>query len=169
MRRVNEAGYPEDQARRMVMDRSLWETSGHWQNYRGEHVRDGIGEKRDYAIKPMNCPGHVQVFNHGLRSYRDLPLRLCRVRRLPPQRVVRRAARADARARFRAGRRTYFLHGRADSSRSRCAFNTLAMSDLQRFRLRTTSAIKLSLRPAAARRYGRDLGSRRSEGLRDAH
>src|SRR6476661_4393883 len=72
-RRVNDAGYLEIKTP-MVMDRSLWEASGHWQNYR-ENMFTTESEKRDYAIKPMNCPGHVQVFNHGLRSYRDLPLR----------------------------------------------------------------------------------------------
>jgi threonyl-tRNA synthetase len=59
----------------MIMDRSLWERSGHWQNY-AEHMFTTASENRDYAIKPMNCPGHIQIFNQGLRSYRDLPLRL---------------------------------------------------------------------------------------------
>ncbi|GLS91318.1 threonine--tRNA ligase [Psychromonas marina] len=58
-----------------ILDRSLWEKSGHWDKY-----KDGMfctcSENRDYAIKPMNCPGHVQIFNQGLKSYRDLPLRL---------------------------------------------------------------------------------------------
>jgi threonyl-tRNA synthetase len=58
-----------------VMDRSLWEKSGHWENYR-EHMFTTASENRDYAVKPMNCPGHVQIFNHALHSYRDLPLRL---------------------------------------------------------------------------------------------
>jgi threonyl-tRNA synthetase len=71
--RLRVAGYDEIKTP-MVMDRSLWEASGHWQNYR-ENMFTTESEKRDYAIKPMNCPGHVQVFNHGLRSYRDLPLR----------------------------------------------------------------------------------------------
>ncbi|MCB1889162.1 MAG: threonine--tRNA ligase [Rhodocyclaceae bacterium] len=75
MRRVlDEAGYQEVKTP-LVMDRSLWEKSGHWENYRKEMFTTE-SEKRDYAIKPMNCPGHVQIFNHGLRSYRDLPLRL---------------------------------------------------------------------------------------------
>jgi len=72
-RRVNGDGYLEIKTP-MIMDRSLWEASGHWQNYR-ENMFTTESEKRDYAIKPMNCPGHVQVFKHGLRSYRDLPLR----------------------------------------------------------------------------------------------
>ena len=58
-----------------VMDRSLWEKSGHWDNYR-ENMFTTASENRDYAVKPMNCPGHVQIFNNGLHSYRDLPLRL---------------------------------------------------------------------------------------------
>jgi len=58
-----------------VMDRSLWEKSGHWQNYR-DNMFVTSSENRDYAVKPMNCPGHVQIFNSGLHSYRDLPLRL---------------------------------------------------------------------------------------------
>lgn len=69
-----EAGYKEIRTP-MVMDRTLWEKSGHWENYH-ENMFTTESEKRDYAVKPMNCPGHVQVFNQGLRSYRDLPLRL---------------------------------------------------------------------------------------------
>ena len=58
-----------------IIDRSLWERSGHWENFR-ENMFTTNSESRDYAVKPMNCPGHVQVFNQGIRSYRDLPLRL---------------------------------------------------------------------------------------------
>ena len=58
-----------------VMDRVLWERSGHWENY-AEHMFTTKAEERDYAVKPMNCPGHVQIFNQGIKSYRDLPLRL---------------------------------------------------------------------------------------------
>ena len=72
--RLTDAGYQEVKTPQ-VMDRSLWEKSGHWDNYK-ENMFVTESEKRDYAIKPMNCPGHVQIFNHGLRSYRDLPLRL---------------------------------------------------------------------------------------------
>jgi len=57
-----------------ILDRSLWERSGHWENYK-DHMFSTASENRDYAVKPMNCPGHLQVFNSGLRSYRDLPLR----------------------------------------------------------------------------------------------
>ncbi|MFO1388928.1 threonine--tRNA ligase [Cellvibrio sp.] len=59
----------------LIMDRTLWEKSGHWENYR-ENMFTTESEKRDFAVKPMNCPGHIQIFNHGLRSHKDLPLRL---------------------------------------------------------------------------------------------
>lgn len=58
-----------------VMDKTLWEKSGHWQNYR-DNMFTTKSENRDYAVKPMNCPGHIQIFNSSLHSYRDLPLRL---------------------------------------------------------------------------------------------
>ena len=74
MRRVyQDNGYQEVRGP-MVLDRSLWERSGHWENYK-ENMFTTESEKRDFAIKPMNCPGHVQIFNSDLRSYRDLPLR----------------------------------------------------------------------------------------------
>jgi len=57
-----------------ILDRSLWERTGHWQNYR-ENMFTTESENRHYALKPMNCPGHVQIFKSDLRSYRDLPLR----------------------------------------------------------------------------------------------
>ena len=59
----------------LMMDRSLWEKSGHWDKY-AENMFTTESEKREYAIKPMNCPGHVQIFNQGLKSYRDLPLKM---------------------------------------------------------------------------------------------
>ena len=58
-----------------MMDRVLWEKTGHWQNY-GELMFTTQSENREYCVKPMNCPGHVQIFNQGLKSYRDLPLRM---------------------------------------------------------------------------------------------
>ena len=58
-----------------MMDRVLWEKTGHWENYK-EHMFTTSSENREYCIKPMNCPGHVQIFKQGLRSYRDLPLRM---------------------------------------------------------------------------------------------
>ena len=59
----------------IMLDKSLWEKSGHWEHYK-EHMFLTSSENREYAIKPMNCPGHVQIFNGKLRSYKDLPLRL---------------------------------------------------------------------------------------------
>jgi threonyl-tRNA synthetase len=74
MRRVyRDHGYLEVRTPQ-VLDRTLWEKSGHWQNYK-DNMFTTESEKHDFAIKPMNCPGHVQIFNAGLRSYRDLPLR----------------------------------------------------------------------------------------------
>ncbi|MBK8970507.1 MAG: hypothetical protein IPM37_03760 [Hahellaceae bacterium] len=58
-----------------VVERTLWERSGHWDKFRDDMFTTN-SEDRDYAIKPMNCPCHIQVFNQGLRSYRELPLRL---------------------------------------------------------------------------------------------
>jgi threonyl-tRNA synthetase len=75
MRRVfRENGYHEIRTPQ-ILDRSLWERSGHWENFR-ENMFTTQSESRDYAVKPMNCPGHIQVFNQGIKSYRDLPLRL---------------------------------------------------------------------------------------------
>jgi len=72
--RQNEYGYHEVHTPQ-ILDRSLWEKSGHWAKFR-EGMFFTQAEDHDYAIKPMNCPGHVQLFNQGLKSYRDLPLKL---------------------------------------------------------------------------------------------
>lgn len=71
---LNDNGYHEIRTPQ-VLDKALWERSGHWENFR-ENMFTTNAEERNFAIKPMNCPGHVQVFNQGLKSYRDLPLRL---------------------------------------------------------------------------------------------
>src|SRR6266704_3422240 len=74
MRRVyRDHGYLEVRCPQ-ILDRSLWEKSGHWENYK-ELMFTTESEKRDYAIKPMNCPGHVLIYSKGLHSYRELPLR----------------------------------------------------------------------------------------------
>jgi len=74
MRRIyHNHGYKEVRCPQ-ILDRSLWEKSGHWENYK-ENMFTTASENRDYAIKPMNCPGHVQVYNAALHSYRELPLR----------------------------------------------------------------------------------------------
>ncbi|MBK6744162.1 MAG: threonine--tRNA ligase [Hydrogenophilales bacterium] len=72
--KFREYGYDEVKTP-TIMDHTLWEKSGHWDNYR-ENMFVTASENRDYAVKPMNCPGHIQIFNNGLRSYRDLPMRL---------------------------------------------------------------------------------------------
>ncbi len=79
-RRLAEHGYDEVNAPQLL-DKSLWETSGHWGWYRenmfaAQSAGDEAEDKRWFAIKPMNCPGHVQIFKHGLKSYRDLPMKL---------------------------------------------------------------------------------------------
>jgi threonyl-tRNA synthetase len=71
---LRESGYQEVNTPQIV-DRSLWERSGHWDNF-GDLIFTTQSEDREYAIKPMNCPCHVQIYNQGLKSYRDLPLRL---------------------------------------------------------------------------------------------
>ena len=74
MRRVyQDNGYQEVKCPQ-ILDRTLWEKSGHWENFK-DNMFTTESEKHEYAIKPMNCPGHIQIFNTGLRSYRDLPLR----------------------------------------------------------------------------------------------
>lgn len=79
-RRLDDLGYQEVNAPQ-VLDNSLWETSGHWGWYRDNMFKvtvagDDTDDDRVFALKPMNCPGHVQIFKHGLKSYRDLPVRL---------------------------------------------------------------------------------------------
>ena len=76
MRKVNsDSGYEEINTPQ-ILDKSLWEKSGHWDKF-GDMIFSTHSEKRDYAVKPMSCPGHLQVFNQGLKSYRELPLKLC--------------------------------------------------------------------------------------------
>ena len=74
-RRQDVAGYVEVNTPD-IMDRALWETSGHWFNYKENMFLAQTQDDRDYALKPMNCPGHMMVYNHSLRSYRDLPVKI---------------------------------------------------------------------------------------------
>lgn len=79
-RRLDDLGYQEVNAPQ-VLDKSLWETSGHWGWYKENMFKvqsagDETEDERVFALKPMNCPGHVQIFKHGLKSYRDLPIKL---------------------------------------------------------------------------------------------
>lgn len=71
---LNQNGYQEVRTP-LILDKELWVRSGHWENFR-ENMFTTNSDDRDFAIKPMNCPGHVQIFNQGLRSYRELPIRL---------------------------------------------------------------------------------------------
>ena len=74
MRRVYQHENYQEVKAPQILDRGLWEKSGHWDNYK-ENMFTTESENRSYALKPMNCPGHVQIFNSGLHSYRELPLR----------------------------------------------------------------------------------------------
>jgi len=75
MRRVyRDNGYMEVRGPQ-ILDKSIWEKTGHWENYR-DNMFTTASENREYAVKPMNCPGHIQIYNKGVRSYRDLPYRL---------------------------------------------------------------------------------------------
>ena len=128
MRRRLAADYQEVSAPQ-VLDKHLWEISGHWGWYResmfmarpaGEDAE--AEDERIYALKPMNCPGHIQIFKNGLRSLSRTAAAPGRIRRGASLRAVRRAARRDARARLHAGRRAYLLHRgparRASATRS---------------------------------------------------
>jgi len=74
-RRQNAVGYREVNGPQ-ILDKSLWETSGHWEWYRENMFTSVTEDEREFVIKPMNCPGHIQIFKHGLRSYRELPYRI---------------------------------------------------------------------------------------------
>ena len=97
-RRLDAAGYQEVKTPQLL-DRSLWEKSGHWENYR-QHmfITQVQDEDKFLALKPMSCPCHIQIFRQGMRSYRELPLRMAEFGLVPPLRTLRRAARHHARA-----------------------------------------------------------------------
>src|ERR1700693_579393 len=162
-RRLSEVGYLEIKTP-MIMDRSLWEASGHWQNYR-ENMFTTESEKRDYAIKPMNCPGHVQVFNHGLRSYRDLPLRYAEFGSCH-RNESSGALHGLMRVRGFVQDDAHIFCTEDQFISESIAFNTLAMSIYKDFGFDHID-IKLSLRPDA--RAGSDeTWDRAEQGLRDA-
>ena len=107
------AGYEEVNAPE-IMDAELWRQSGHLEKFGENMFLTKTPDERTYAIKPMNCPGHVQIFRHGLRSYRDLPLRFAefgKVHRYEPSGAL---ARSDACARVHAGRRARLHNRRSD-------------------------------------------------------
>lgn len=162
-RRLSEVGYLEIKTP-MIMDRSLWEASGHWRNYR-ENMFTTESEKRDYAIKPMNCPGHVQVFNHGLRSYRDLPLRYAEFGSCH-RNEASGALHGLMRVRGFVQDDAHIFCTEDQFIEESIAFNTLAMSIYKDFGFDHID-IKLSLRPDA--RAGTDeTWDRAEQGLRDA-
>ena len=124
-------------------------------------------EKRDFAVKPMNCPGHVLIFNSDLRSYRDLPLRYGEFGACHRNEPSGALHGHHARARLHAGRRPHLLHRRADPAPKCVAFNKLALERLSRTSASTDIAIKLALRPD--KRLGDDAQWDRAENaLRDA-
>ncbi|WP_260849083.1 aminoacyl--tRNA ligase-related protein [Burkholderia thailandensis] len=135
------------------MDRSLWEASGHWQNYR-ENMFTTESEKRDYAIKPMNCPGHVQVFKHGCAR-----IAICRCATPSSARATRNEASGALHGLMRV---RGFVQDDAhifcteDQINSEAiAFNKLAMSVYEDFGFDRID-IKLSLRPSSGW-LGRDV------------
>lgn len=162
-RRLDAAGYLEIKTP-MIMDRSLWEASGHWQNYR-ENMFTTESEKRDYAIKPMNCPGHVQVFKHGLRSYRDLPLRYAEFGSCH-RNEASGALHGLMRVRGFVQDDAHIFCTEDQINSEAIAFNKLAMSVYEDFGFDRID-IKLSLRPE--QRMGSDeMWDHAEEGLRNA-
>ncbi|WP_037587176.1 threonine--tRNA ligase [Stenoxybacter acetivorans] len=157
------AGYREIKTP-MIMDRSLWEKSGHWENYH-ENMFITESEKRTYAVKPMNCPGHIQVFNQGLRSYRDLPMRLAEFgscHRNEPSGALHGLMRVRG---FVQDDAHIFCTEDQIVEEAR-AFNELVMRIYRQFGFHNV-AIKLSLRPE--KRAGSDkVWDKAEQGLRDA-
>ena len=160
---LNVAGYKEIRTP-LVMDKILWEKSGHWENYK-ENMFITESEKRDYAVKPMNCPGHVQVFNQGLRSYRDLPLRLAEFgscHRNEPSGALHGLMRV--RGFVQDDAHIFCTEDQIDSEAQ--AFNRLVMKVYKQFEFNDVS-VKLSLRPE--KRSGSDeTWDKAEEGLRNA-
>ena len=119
-----------------MMERKLWEQSGHWEKFGENMFVTETPDERVFCCKPMNCPGHIQIFKKGLKSYRDLPLRIAEFGKVHRNEPSRRAARHHARAPLHAGRRAYLLHRRADRSTNACKMNDMHPVDLSRLRLR---------------------------------
>ncbi|WP_239373272.1 threonine--tRNA ligase [Snodgrassella gandavensis] len=162
-RELTAAGYQEIKTP-MIMDRSLWEKSGHWDNYK-ENMFITESEKRVYAVKPMNCPGHIQIFNQGLRSYRDLPLRLAEFgscHRNEPSGALHGLMRVRG---FTQDDAHIFCTEDQIVSEAK-AFNELVMRIYRQFEFNDV-AVKLSLRPE--KRAGSDaIWDKAEQGLRDA-
>ena len=160
---LDAAGYQEIKTP-LIIDKGLWEKSGHWENYQ-ENMFTTQSEKRDYAVKPMNCPGHVQVFNQGLRSYRDLPMRLAEFgscHRNEPSGALHGLMRVRG---FVQDDAHIFCTEDQIVAESK-AFNELVMKVYKQFDFHDV-AIKLSLRPE--KRAGSDeIWDKAEQGLRDA-
>jgi threonyl-tRNA synthetase len=160
---LDEAGYREVKTP-LMMDRVLWEKSGHWENYR-ENMFTTESEKRDYAVKPMNCPGHVQIFNAALHSYRDLPLRLAEFgscHRNEPSGALHGLMRVRGFVQDDA----HIFCTEAQITSEVTAFNELLLRVYRDFGFHDL-AVKLSLRPAK-RAGSDDVWDRAEAGLRDA-
>ena len=162
-RELIQAGYQEVKTPQ-VMDKTFWEKSGHWANYK-DNMFLTSSEKREYAVKPMNCPGHVQIFNHGLRSYRDLPMRLAEFgscHRNEPSGALHGLMRVRG---FVQDDAHIFCTEEQIAEETR-AFNLLVMKVYRQFGFNDVS-IKLSLRPE--KRAGSDeTWDKAEQGLRDA-
>ncbi len=160
---LDRAGYREVKTP-LMMDRVLWEKSGHWENYR-ENMFTTESEKRDYAVKPMNCPGHVQIFNNTLHSYRDLPLRIAEFgscHRNEPSGALHGLMRV--RGFVQDDAHIFCTEGQITSEV--IAFNELLQTVYRDFGF-TDVAVKLSLRPPK-RAGSDDVWDRAEAGLRDA-
>ena len=162
-RELTAAGYQEVKTPQ-IMDKTFWEKSGHWANYK-DNMFLTSSEKRDYAVKPMNCPGHVQIFNHGLRSYNDLPMRLAEFgscHRNEPSGALHGLMRVRG---FVQDDAHIFCTEDQIAEETR-AFNQLVMKIYKQFGFEHVS-IKLSLRPE--QRAGSDeIWDKAEQGLRDA-
>ncbi len=162
-RELSAAGYQEVKTPQ-IMDKTFWEKSGHWANYK-DNMFLTSSEKREYAVKPMNCPGHVQIFNHGLRSYNDLPMRLAEFgscHRNEPSGALHGLMRVRG---FVQDDAHIFCTEDQIAEETR-AFNQLVMKIYRQFGFHDVS-IKLSLRPE--KRAGSDeIWDKAEQGLRDA-
>ena len=162
-RELDAAGYREVKTPQ-ILDKTFWEKSGHWENYK-DNMFTTQSEKREYAVKPMNCPGHVQIFNHGLRSYRDLPMRLAEFgscHRNEPSGALHGLMRVRG---FVQDDAHIFCSEEQITAEAR-DFNQLVMKIYKQFGFENVS-VKLSLRPE--KRAGSDeIWDKAEQGLRDA-
>ena len=160
---LDAAGYQEVKTPQ-IMDKTFWEQSGHWQNYK-DNMFTTQSEKREYAVKPMNCPGHVQIFKHGLRSYRDLPMRLAEFgscHRNEPSGALHGLMRVRGFVQDDA----HIFCTEAQITEEARAFNELVMKIYRQFGFEHVD-VKLSLRPE--QRAGSDeTWDKAEQGLRDA-